>query len=103
MTLSTEDYRRLEFQFRSVIEALHSGLGAKSLSGVEHYLSHSEIEIAFEIFCLNLFEQGVEVGHELASVIVDVGRSLGLEQESIYDPNFWARLCAWSERQSESS
>ena len=83
-------WERLRQDVQSVLDEHGDSLPAESVEAVRHYLEHDEYEIAFEGLCLDLMtakSSGVDWTR-----CRELGRRLGLHEESVLDIDFWSKL-----------
>lgn len=69
--------------------------GVDSNDGVKHYLDVDEYEMAFEILFLHLMDANAEIDEIDRAVYLDLGLELGLDKHTVYDDDFWERLCSF--------
>jgi hypothetical protein len=58
---------------------------------VDEWLGHGEIEMAFESLCLSLRAENVAVPERARDELLLLGPGLGLDKESVFEPEFWAK------------
>lgn len=63
----------------------------KTIMHVEHYLKYSEYEMAFEILFLGIMDSGQFPKIDFINGL-EVAKFLKLDQESVYDVNFWSKF-----------
>ena len=57
-----------------------------------HYLTHDEVEIAFEAFFLELIEAKKIPPSLDINKWYDIGRQLHIDKESVLDADFWSKF-----------
>lgn len=90
--MTSEKYNSLEAKVKDIVEAYSAEMLPQSLEYVQHYCNHAEIEMAFEIFCLKLIEQNISVSAEHKQQILELAKLLNLDQESVFDQDFWSKI-----------
>lgn len=98
MKLSPAQYHLLERELRSINDAVSGDLDKESAEGTLHYLQHGELEMAFEILGLGLLNSTISLDESMGSRLVAIGRQLGVDNESVWDPLFWDRLTQWRDQ-----
>jgi hypothetical protein len=61
----------------------------ESKEAVQHYLDHSEYEMAFEGLFIELMKLKVSLGNEESCGFIELGKKLDLDKESVFDGDFW--------------
>lgn len=74
-----------------VLQSTAKSLDEETVQGVEHYLAHDEPEMAFEGLFLELIRQDIPVNID-SEFAKAVARKLKLDQESVFDTNFWPQF-----------
>jgi len=78
----------------------HSAFLAQSeLAAVEHYLNSDEYEMAYELFCLQLMRHNVRLEPQDCSALITLGSTLGLDQETVFEPDFWRSFQSYVNKQ----
>lgn len=65
-------------------------------SAVNHYLKYREVEMAFEILGLALMSSEERPSRDVLSNLIEIGESLDMVDNGIYDPDFWIKFLSWS-------
>ena len=87
------DWRAAYDDIVRLLASTHSLLEANDVMYVKHYLAVGEYEMALEILCLDVMHRPeVRLAHleELGAL----AKRLGLDQESVYDADFWKNFTA---------
>lgn len=66
-------------------------LAQDAVDAVEHYIEHDEYEMALEGLCLELMGMS-EFTSEDREICKRLSMQLGLNRESVFDPEFWQKL-----------
>ena len=67
-----------------------------SRESVQHYLDHSEYEMAFEGLFIELMALKLETYDIEFNSYVELGKVLGLKEESIFDADFWMKFISFT-------
>lgn len=86
--MTSETYNQLEAQFRPLFERYTGHLDEETRAYVKHYVDHSELEMAYELFGLGLMSKIATPPHE-AKELLEMGCALGLDKETVYEDDFW--------------
>ena len=89
MNLTHEQYVRLELELEAIFSELAQGLDSDSVTAVRWNIDHGEIEMAFEGLCLELITLSRRPNRDLCERLRSLGIELGLNEESVYDTDFW--------------
>ena len=90
----------LEEDVRLAIEACLPLLPDDGAKEVRHYLDHGEPEMAFEGCMLELISANQLPSDIGFAKLCALARGLGLEEESVFDGEFWSKFCRWGEELS---
>lgn len=85
---------------RRVAQCLDDSRDVLSVSGAEewgHFLDHAEYEMALEGLVLELIASDSMPRRFDGNAWESLGRDLGLEQESVWDEDFWRKFQVWKE------
>lgn len=80
--------------FNFVMKTLNdvqSYLDKETLNAVNHYLSHSEIEMAFEGLFIEIMKLNL-ISYANNELILKTATKLNLNKESVFDIDFWNKL-----------
>jgi hypothetical protein len=66
------------------------GLDTESIQSIEHYINCDEYEMAFEILFLEIITNKLAI--EDKTEALNIGKQLKLDEESVFDINFWGRF-----------
>lgn len=89
--MSPEEYSRLENRFESLIQPHLGMMDDESADHVRHYVDAGELEMAFESFVLSSIEFQISFTADEKARLIDLGQLLGLQHESVFKADFWAR------------
>src|SRR5690242_8302303 len=78
-------------EIRRLLLAYTGTLPRDAVDAVEHYIAHDEYEMALEGLCLELMKLKDFSREDRESCRV-LAKRLGLDQESVFDPEFWQKL-----------
>lgn len=67
-------------------------LDSESVDSIQHYLDHSEYEMAFEGLFIELMKANVDMDEGEIETYFKLGQDLGLDEDSVFDGNFWEKL-----------
>ena len=95
------EYFRNENEFNQLYEEYAFQMPLDTKEHVLHFVNHSELEMAFEGFCIDLMTVHVKLSLDNARKFYRIGLSLGLDKESIYDPDFWTKFKSYIESVKE--
>ena len=69
------------------------------VQSIEHYVNHAELEMAFELLGLAMMKHNASFSDEESyNQMLTLGTDLGLDQESVYDPEFRVHFCNYFAR-----
>lgn len=90
MTEPTTGWEEIQNEIGALLKKHRSHLPHSTHEGVSHFLDHAEYEMALEGLCLDL------MAYEIADVdwaqCRTLAERLGLDKESVFDPDFWSKL-----------
>jgi hypothetical protein len=95
-----------DVELKRVAQRLHeilsqiSALSPGGVDHVEHYLGVAEIEMAYESLVLSLMGEQVVLDRRLANELLLLGVALGLDQESVFQGDFWEKAAPYLDRGS---
>jgi hypothetical protein len=72
-------------------------LPSDGLEGVMHYLEHGEYEMSFEGLVIELMKLEVYTDGFNFSEWKELGLQFRLNEESVFDSDFWSKFLAWGE------
>ena len=78
-----------------IIRACRSILPDNALDEVDHYFTHDEPAMAFEGLVMDLMEANVVPATFDFEEWCGLARDLGLEEDSVFDANFWMKFVTW--------
>lgn len=87
-------------ELSSIKNYIYSILDNKDLTdetkeAVEHYITHSEYEMAFEGLFLDLIEQKITLSKEEKQQALIFAKSLKLDAETVFSHTFWADFLSY--------
>lgn len=92
MIMNPNQYQEIENLIKVTLSKVISLIDDETVNAVNHYLHHSEVEMAFEIPYLEIMARTPTLS------LIDLIKSrstallLGLDKETIFQPNFWTTL-----------
>lgn len=89
--MESSDSQEIVSQIRSLFGRYATHLSEDGRHEIEHYLAHDEYEMAFEGLALELLNVP-PVSSEDRRACVELARRLGLDRESVFDPELWRKL-----------
>jgi len=90
--MTPEVYTEREAVLERLLHNLAPALPEDAFDGVAHYLQHAELEMAFELFCLELITHRTKIERKEASAIHELAVALHLDTDAIFDADFWPKL-----------
>lgn len=90
--LSKEDYQVHEERVFQLLAIVRNLISTEGLKGIEHYLNHAEIEMAYELLCLEIIRAEIDLSESVKTDLKDLALGLELDKENVYEPNFWEKL-----------
>ena len=92
-----------EEQINRLFEACHDKISAEGAAQVAHYLEHGEPEMALEGLVLELI-QADETPPEFVFVVWEnLARRMRLNEDPVFDGEFWRKFMDWGKKRSERS
>ncbi len=79
------EYKQFEETFKIIFEDQQLKLPVQAVKEITHYLSHGELEMAFEGFCLKVIENNLLLNKEQQKSILYLGEELHLDNEAVFD------------------
>lgn len=70
-------------------------LDQKTKDSVSHFLSHDEYEMGYEGLFIEMIKSNYVPSRDEAAEYLKIGRDLGLDRESVFDPEFWEKLVSY--------
>ncbi len=67
-------------------------LDQETRDSVSHFLAHDEYEMAYEGLLIEMIKSNYKPSREEADEYLKIGKALGLDKESVFDPDFWKKL-----------
>ena len=87
-----EFWLNTEKMLQKLLKRFSRRLDGKTVDSVQHYLDHSEYEMAFEGLFIDLMDLGVELHDVECHAYVELGKSLSLDEDSVLDAEFWTKF-----------
>ncbi len=89
--MNKEDWNNIEEFIKKTLEIVRRELNQESIEGVEHYLNHDEYEMAFEGLFIEIMKLKKLPELDMKES-EEVALRLKLDEESIFDANFWDKF-----------
>jgi hypothetical protein len=96
-------YKALETTFVEIKRELIFLISSETQEAIEHYLDHAELEMAVELFCLDLMNNVGSVSSLNEQKIFSLVESLGLLEESVFDVHFGEKIWKYTVSQDPSN
>jgi hypothetical protein len=93
--MKPDEYANFEAEFESLIRAHLTQMDNQSANHVRHYVDAGELEMAFESFVLSSMDIAVRFSAEEKARLHALGLSLGLQSNSVFRADFWARAAVY--------
>jgi hypothetical protein len=90
--MTKEEFFFYKKKFEGLLQLVRASMTSDVLKEVEHYLDVTEIEMAFELFCLELIGENISLSQDRKNEVKALAENLGLHQHSVYEPMFWEKL-----------
>ena len=90
-----EFWLAVEKLLQGLLDRFSNELDNESVNAVQHYLDHSEYEMAFEGLFIELMKLGVLLDKTSLRTYVELGESLGLKEDSVFDSDFWTKFTGY--------
>ena len=100
MTQDKSYWLNVENHIQALLNLCKDSLDLESVEAVQHYIDHDEYEMAFEGLFIELMKLGRLPNIGNWNDYLDLGHSLGLDKESVFDAEFWPRFESFVLRQS---
>lgn len=90
--MTKDNYLIYQERITELLNLIREQISTSTLNGIEHYLKHAEIEMAFELLCLEAINKNIRFQQDEKNQILDLAEVLGLKSDSVYEPNLWEKL-----------
>jgi hypothetical protein len=90
-----EFWLMVEQKIQDLLNRYSNDLDEESKEAVIHYLEHSEYEMAFEGLFIELMKLKALLSKEESSDYIELGEKLGLNEESVFDADFWQKFSSY--------
>ncbi|MDY6930104.1 MAG: MafI family immunity protein [Pseudomonadota bacterium] len=70
-------------------------LDTETVESVQHYLDHSEYELAFEGLFIELMKVDAVLEKDESEIYLKLAMELGLDRDSVFDGKFWEKFKAF--------
>jgi hypothetical protein len=85
----------IEQKINALLKAHRGALSEESIEAVQHYLDHSEYEIALEGLIIELMKNGINYEDTWSQLALE----LDLDKETVLLPDSWKRMVIYREKQ----
>lgn len=85
-----------EHLLQALLDKNSEQLDAETVEAVQHYLDHSEYEMAYEGLFIELIKLDQNPKNIDFSIYTDLGKKLKLDVESVFDSDFWKKYIKYS-------
>jgi hypothetical protein len=92
MIMNSNQYQEIESFIKVTLMKVISLLDDETIHAVNHYLDHSEVEMAFEILYLEIMARPATLSMIDPTKSRSTALLLALDKETIFEPNFWTML-----------
>lgn len=92
MIMDSFVYKELESRFLKIFSRYVSALTGEAFDNVRHYIDVAELEMAYEAFVLSVIEEGVMLSESEINELLELGKVLGLDRDSVFREDFWELL-----------
>lgn len=89
--MTDEFWLNVKILITELLNAAAPKLDLETINGVKHYLDHDEYEMAFEGLFIDLIELSIVPDVDL-TIYLELGKKLKLNEEAIFDANFWGKF-----------
>lgn len=91
----------LEKILQDLLNQFTNKLDIESIESVQHYLDHSEYEMAFEGLFIELMKLNINFTEVELKKYIALGEELGLSEDSVFDSEFWVKFLQYSDQQKQ--
>ena len=85
-----------EHLLQKLLDQNFERLDAETMEAVQHYLDHSEYEMAYEGLFIELMKLDNKHKNIDYGIYTDLGKKLKLDVESVFDSGFWGKYIKYS-------
>lgn len=88
------DWKYIKEKLKVFLSLVNSKLEKSLIDHIEHYIKHDEYEMAFELLFTEIikFENLSLIDYKKAE---EIGKLLKLDEETVFDPNFWGKFISF--------
>lgn len=99
--MENETWKYIKEFIQFILKTVNLKLDKKSIDSVNHYVDHDEYEMAFEGLFLEIMQlkEILEIDWQKSK---EVGKLLKLDEESVFDFDFWNKFEDYIKRNSGS-
>ena len=90
--MTKEEYRINEEKIINLLNSIRKKISPDVLRGIEHYLKHGELEMAFELLFLDMIDKNIKYQFETKSDWINLAEELGLKEASVFEDTFWKKF-----------
>jgi hypothetical protein len=90
--LTPERYHKAENDFKIAFGICAPLLSFEAAKDIEHYVQHSELEMAYESLGMSLKAENVEVPRAVKEILYPLGPLLEVDKEGVLNANFWEEV-----------
>jgi len=89
--MENESWQAIIDYIRMVLLIVSDSIDNESVQIINYYLAHDEYEMSFEILFIEIMLLKQPPGIDFLTAL-DIGKKIRLDQESIFDSNFWNKF-----------
>jgi hypothetical protein len=86
---------------QSVLAIVHDKFDKESIDTVNHYVNHDEFEMAFEVLFIEVMKLR-DIPSINFSEGEEIGKMLKLDEEVVFDPDFWSKFSTYIQKNNIS-
>ena len=94
--MTNELYFSYEEKVVKLLNLIEDKISPELLRGIRHYLNQAEIEMAFELLCLEVIDKNINLNQDTRNELLNLAKNFGLDNHSVYEANFWKKLTNYS-------
>jgi hypothetical protein len=87
--MELEFYESVKSRVIILVKYLDQYLDKESIDYANYYISHDEIEIAFESLCLSFVDTGYDIEKFIYDELIDISVILKIDKEAVLNDNTW--------------
>ena len=92
--MTKEQYLLREEKVIELLNFTRSEISSEGIKGIEHFLEHGELAIAFEILCFEITGENVNLPQEKEAQLLELADSL-LDPNTVNDTTVFEKLKAY--------